>query len=108
MPAKGVTMAMTEDMRQKVYATARGATKDIRVPFTEVHLAGDNPPVRIYDTSGPGSDPRNGLPPLRRPWIVARGDVEEYTGRPVDPRDDGRAAMRSGPSTSVFAGERRP
>ncbi len=101
-------MAMKEEMRQKVYATAPGSTQDLRVPFTEVRLAGDNPPRRIYDTSGPGSDPRVGLPPLRRPWILARGDVDEYPGRPADPRDDGRAAVRSGPSTSVFAGERRP
>ncbi|HLK13250.1 MAG TPA: phosphomethylpyrimidine synthase ThiC, partial [Fimbriimonadaceae bacterium] len=99
---------MTDDMRQKGYATVPGAGQDIRVPFTEVHLAGDNPPIRIYDTSGPGSDPRVGLPPLRRPWILAREDVDEYHGRAADPRDDGRAAVRSGPSTSVFAGERRP
>jgi phosphomethylpyrimidine synthase len=96
-------------MRAKVYANAQGANgHDLRVPFTEVTLAGDNPRLRIYDTSGPGSDPRAGLPPLRRPWILGREDVEEYRGRPADPRDDGRAAVRSGPPTSVFAGERRP
>ena len=99
-------MAMTDDMRQKVYADAPGTTRDIRVPFTEVSLAGDNAPLRLYDTSGPGSDPRVGLAALRRPWILARDDVETYGGRPVDPRDDGRAAVRLGPSTSVFAGER--
>ena len=101
-------MAMTDDMRQKVYAAARAATDDIQVPFIEVHQSGDNSPIRIYDTSGPGSDPRTGLPPLREPWILAREDVETYGGRRVDPRDDGRAAVRLGPSTSVFAGERRP
>jgi phosphomethylpyrimidine synthase len=96
-------------MRQKVYVTARGATgHDIRVPFTELKLAGDNSPFQIYDTSGPGSDPRAGLPPHRQPWIRSREDVEEYQGRPADPRDDGRAAVRSGPPTSVFAGQRRP
>jgi phosphomethylpyrimidine synthase len=98
-----------QDMRQKVYVAARDASgHDIRVPFTEVRLAGGNPAQRIYDTSGPGSDPRAGLPPLRHPWIVGRGDVEEYAGRPINPRDDGRASVRSGPVTSVFAGERRP
>jgi phosphomethylpyrimidine synthase len=102
-------MATTQDTRQKVYATARGATgHDVRVPFTEVRLAGDNPPFRVYDTSGPGSDPRAGLPLHRRQWILDRGDVEAYEGRPIDPRDDGRAAVRSGPPTSVFAGPRRP
>ena len=53
-------------MRRKVYVD--GPRADIRVPFTEVPLAGDNEPVRLYDTSGPGSDPEAGLPPLRRPW----------------------------------------
>ena len=35
-----------------------------------------------------------GLSPLRRSWIEQRGDVEEYNGRPVARRDDGRAAVR--------------
>ncbi len=74
--------------RRKVYVT--GSRPDVRVPFTEVTLTGDNPPVRLYDTSGPGSDPEYGLPPLREAWIRERGDVEEYPGRAPDPRDDGR------------------
>ena len=79
--------------RQKVYVeTARG----LRVPFTEVSLSGDNLPVRLYDTSGPGSDPAAGLPPLRRPWILGREDVEEHEGRRPTLRDDGRAAVRRG------------
>lgn len=54
-----------------------------------------NPPVRVYDTSGPWGDPAfqgevtMGLPALRRAWIVGRGDVEEYEGRTVRPQDDG-------------------
>ncbi|MFG1607356.1 phosphomethylpyrimidine synthase ThiC [Actinoplanes sp. NPDC049265] len=51
-------------MRRKVY--------DQGVPFAEIELSGDNPPVRLYDTSGPGSDPAEGLPALRREWITAR------------------------------------
>jgi phosphomethylpyrimidine synthase len=49
----------------------------------EVTLTAPNPPAQLYDTSGPYTDPeyqvdlRRGLPPLRRDWIVARGDVEE-------------------------------
>ena len=74
----------------------------LRVPFREVALhptqlpAGpvDNPPVRLYDTSGPGSEPTAGLPGLRREWIQARGDTEAYEGRPVQRRDDGRARVR--------------
>jgi phosphomethylpyrimidine synthase len=40
----------------------------------------DNPPVRLYDTSGPGSEPEVGLPPLRGPWIAERGDVAPVRG----------------------------
>jgi phosphomethylpyrimidine synthase len=73
-----------------------------RVPFREVALHPtqgsegpvDNDPVRLYDTSGPGSDPAEGLPPLRREWIEARGDVEAHAGRPATRRDDGRRAVR--------------
>ena len=52
------------------------------VPMREITLAGDNPPLRLYDTSGPYTDPaytvdlKLGLPPLRREWIRARGDIE--------------------------------
>ena len=53
------------------------------------------PPVRVYDTSGPYTDAAAtidiaaGLKPLRQEWILARGDVEEYTGRGVKPEDNG-------------------
>ena len=52
----------------------------IRVPMREISLSGGEPPLRVYDTSGPpGHDVREGLPPLREPWIAAR-DVR-VTGR---------------------------
>ncbi|MYG24289.1 MAG: hypothetical protein F4168_18075, partial [Gemmatimonadetes bacterium] len=52
----------------------------IRVPMREIALSGGEPPLRVYDTSGPpGHDVREGLPPLREPWIAAR-DVR-VTGR---------------------------
>ncbi len=84
---------------QKRYVDGPGG---IRVPFREVALHPsegrcgpvDNPPVRLYDTSGPGSEPAVGLPALRRRWIDARGDVETYEGRAVQRRDDGRARVR--------------
>ncbi len=56
-------------MRRKVYESY------LRVPFTEVKLAGGNAPVRLYDTSGPGSDPGAGLPARRAEWIAERGDT---------------------------------
>ncbi|TWT02702.1 phosphomethylpyrimidine synthase ThiC [Reyranella sp. CPCC 100927] len=71
---------------------------DLRVPLREIELtpgAGE-PPVRVYDSSGPYTDPAMridiaaGLTPLRRPWVLARGDVEEYDGRTWKPEDDGR------------------
>ncbi|HEX6694698.1 MAG TPA: hypothetical protein VF035_08390, partial [Longimicrobiales bacterium] len=53
----------------------------IRVPMREITLSGGEPPLRVYDTSGPQGMPvRDGLPKLRTEWIRARGDVEEYTG----------------------------
>jgi phosphomethylpyrimidine synthase len=59
--------------------------REIRVSPTQTHagLTVQNPPVTVYDTSGPYTDPAaeidlyRGLPPLRREWIVGRGDVEE-------------------------------
>ena len=77
---------------QKVYK--EGSQPSVRVPFRQVTLTPttgrfgqeENAPLSIYDTSGPYSDGnasldlRQGLPALRREWIVARGDVEEYDG----------------------------
>ncbi len=102
-------------VRRKVYVEGRAG---VRVPFAEVVLSDSpgpagpvpNPPVRLYDTSGRGSVPTEGLPPLRRPWVLGRGDVEEIDGRPVRRRDDGRAAVRrEGPGPDEFpGGPRRP
>jgi len=51
---------------------------DIRVPAREIALGGGEPPLRVYDTTGPqGHDVRTGLPKLRQPWVdrrAARGD----------------------------------
>jgi phosphomethylpyrimidine synthase len=65
----------------KVYLT--GSRPDLRVPVREVVLSGGEPPLRLYDTSGPYTNPeastdvKQGLPRLRRPWILERADVEE-------------------------------
>ncbi|HKD47558.1 MAG TPA: phosphomethylpyrimidine synthase ThiC [Rhizomicrobium sp.] len=65
------------------------------VPFREVALSGGEAPVRLYDTSGPYTnesaaiDIGRGLESLRRDWILARGDAEEYDGRNRRPEDDG-------------------
>jgi phosphomethylpyrimidine synthase len=88
---------------RKVYAPGL-LHPGLRVPFREISLNRTklfdgtyetNEPVRVYDTSGPWSDPdvqcnvREGLPALRREWILKRADVEEYSGRAVLPQDNG-------------------
>jgi len=91
--------AVASGARRKVYLSDP-AEASVRVPFSEVSLgdspgpAAANPPLRLYDTSGPGSDPERGLPALRQAWIAGRGDVEDYDGRTAEVRDDGRAALR--------------
>ncbi len=73
---------------RKVYVEGPGG---LRVPMRAVALGGGEPPLRLYDTSGPqGCEPRQGLPLLREGWIRARGDVEEAERslRPA-PRRDG-------------------
>ena len=76
----------------------------IRVPMREIRLSDTehpngrtekNPAIRVYDCSGPWGDPEfkgnvtEGLPALRRQWILDRGDVEEYDGRDIKPVDNG-------------------
>ncbi|HTZ09163.1 MAG TPA: phosphomethylpyrimidine synthase ThiC [Acidimicrobiales bacterium] len=90
--------------RRKIYV--EGGRHAVRVPFTEVALS-EGDPVRLYDTSGPGSEPRAGLPPLRHDWISGRGDVRQHEGRAATLRDDGRAAARRGAGAGAFPGTRR-
>ena len=85
---------------RKVYV--QGSRPDLQVPTREVSLTPtsgrfgneDNPPLQLYDTSGPYTDPsvktdvRQGLAALRHDWILERGDTEEYSGREVHPRDN--------------------
>ena len=79
---------------------------DLRVPLREIEVSpsAKEPAVRVYDTSGPYTDPavtidiRAGLPPLREAWIRARGDVEETRGRAVRPEDNG---LRAGEESQV-------
>ncbi|AHG48746.1 phosphomethylpyrimidine synthase (plasmid) [Rhizobium leguminosarum bv. trifolii CB782] len=87
---------------------------DIRVPMREisVHPTAGEPPVVVYDSSGPytieGADIHieQGLPPLRRDWVLARGDVEPYDGRHVRPEDNGFVSADR--LTPEFPGRRRP
>ena len=80
---------------RKIYI--EGSRPDIRVPFREISLSDTpsmfgagkdekNPPVVVYDTSGPYTDPevsidiRNGLPAMRAKWIEERNDTEQLDG----------------------------
>src|SRR5262245_1072718 len=77
-------MAVSHPASRKIYLP--GSRPDLRVPTREVCLHGGEPPVRLYDTGGPWTDPdahpdiKQGLPPLRQPWILERGDVPELPG----------------------------
>lgn len=77
----------------------------LKVAMREIDLepGSGEPPVRVYDTSGPYTDPdaridiMAGLPQLRRDWIIGRGDVEEYDARAIQPEDNGlKGPDRSG------------
>jgi phosphomethylpyrimidine synthase len=86
-------MSQSTMNRRKVYVT--GSRADIQVPFAEVDLTNDDPPVRLYDTSGPGSDPETGLPRMRAHWIHERDDVEEIDAQ--GPANAGRRVWRAKP-----------
>ncbi len=95
---------------QKVYL--QGSRSDVRVPMREIALSGGNPPLRLYDTSGPYTDPnadldlKRGLPPLRLAWILGRGDVQELPG----PSSAYRRSREENPALGGvrFASVRRP
>lgn len=71
----------------------------LAVPHREIdlHPSAKEPPVPVYDTSGPYTDPsvtidvENGLARDRRQWVLERGHVEQYEGRDVKPEDNGGA-----------------
>jgi len=64
--------------------------RGVRVPMREIRLDGE-PPLRVYDTSGPRDrDPSDGLEPLRRRWVLARGDVTEAARRIASSADRAR------------------
>lgn len=98
---KSIAVMSNFPKSKKVYV--EGARPDIKVPMREIELNStktegieeSNAPVRVYDTSGPYTDPEytvditKGLPPLRSKWIRERGDVEEYEGRLIKPEDNG-------------------
>jgi phosphomethylpyrimidine synthase len=84
-----------------------GAEHGLAVPMREIALSGGEPPLRVYDTSGPqGYDVHDGLPPLRADWIAARGGVVETprSWRPDPARD--RAMIAPGLVRTPLRGTR--
>jgi len=76
---------------RKVYVEGGTSDRPVAVPMREIALTGGEPPLRVYDTSGPqGHDVREGLPALRAPWIEARPGI---VARPF--ATDGRNGSRS-------------
>ncbi|WP_369044723.1 phosphomethylpyrimidine synthase ThiC [Sinomonas sp. P10A9] len=81
----------------------------LKVPVTEIALddapnGEANAPLRVYRTSGPGSDPVMGLPAFRSAWIAERGDTAPYEGRERNLLDDGRSAVRRGEASAEWKG----
>ena len=86
---------------------------DLHVPVDRIGLDPSpdgtaNPPVTVYRTEGPGSDPVVGLPPLREKWIAGRADTEVYPGRERNLQDDGRSAIRRGEASAEWRGAKPP
>ena len=87
---------------KKVYVPGQ-LYPDIRVPFREVavHPSANEPPVTIYDSSGPYTDPavtidiKKGLPHVKSSWQLDRGDIAPVANpREVRPEDNGHASGR--------------
>jgi phosphomethylpyrimidine synthase len=83
---------------RKVYIS--GSRPDLRVPMREITLTDPNPPVHLYDTSGPYTDPavtidlERGLERRRLPWILERDDVEELPAPTSEYRREREADAR--------------
>ncbi len=87
---------------RKVYVAGE-LYPDIRVPFREVavHPSANEPPVTMYDSSGPYTDPTvtiditKGLPKVKSSWQLDRGDIAPVAHpREVKPEDNGHAEGR--------------
>ncbi|WP_439566907.1 phosphomethylpyrimidine synthase ThiC [Sphingopyxis sp.] len=109
----GVTTGPIRGSRKIHVATQTGS--GIRVAMREIDLDphSGEPPVRVYDTSGPYTDAKAtidinaGLPEIRADWIRGRGDVEEVTQREVKPEDNGQLGPDRSGGVPAFPNVRR-
>ncbi len=98
---------------RKLYSPAPGFP-DVMVPYREIalHPSAREEPVRVYDTTGPYTDPaididvHQGLLPIRSAWIAARADAEPYEGRRVKPEDNGNVSLEK--LVTEFPNKRQP
>jgi phosphomethylpyrimidine synthase len=98
---------------RKIFVTPDEAA-DVRVPLREIILSegAGEPNFPVYDTSGPYTDPavtidvNKGLPRHRTAWVLERGGVEEYEGRPVQPVDNGNVSADK--AAKAFSAFHRP
>jgi len=103
------TLKIDRPVGRRVYVGEHGS---VRVPVREIPLSGANPPLRLYDTSGPYGDPEQpidldqGLPAVRAAWILDRSDVETLAG----PSSEYRRRADRDPTTAAirFPGSRAP
>ena len=91
----GVTTGPIRGSRKIHVESARFPGLTVAMREISLEPSSGEPPVRVYDTSGPYTDTNviidiaAGLPKLRSDWIRGRGDVEEYDAREVKPEDNG-------------------
>ena len=99
---------------RKVFEAGR-IHPQVRVPMREItlHPSAGEPPLIVYDSSGPYTDPavridiERGLPRLREEWILGRGDVAAGEGRAVRPEDNGLTASGAN-AAPAFPVRRQP
>src|SRR3982751_4906839 len=113
-PARTELKVTTGPIRgsRKIHVEGRAG---VRVAMRAVDLepSSGEPPVVLYDTSGPYTDPEQridimaGLPELRATWIRARGDVEEVQQREVRPEDNGQLGPDRSGGVQPFPNVRR-
>ena len=97
---------------EKRYSPAPGFP-DVLVPYREIslHPSAKEPPIRVYDTTGPYTDPavqidvHEGLPPIRNRWTRNRL-VEVYEPRPLKPEDNGNVSVER--AVPDFPNQRKP
>ncbi|WP_037498827.1 phosphomethylpyrimidine synthase ThiC [Sphingomonas jaspsi] len=114
VPARTELKVTTGPIRgsRKVLVEGRDGVK-VAMRAIDLEPSCGEPPLHVYDTSGPYTDPAlridimAGLPELRRDWIRGRGDVEEVAQREVRPEDNGQLGPDRSGGVQPFPNVRR-